>query len=168
MFRVNSYQAVLRVLLASAGLMVCGAVAQDKPNDQQNQVNQDQKSAEKPAPDAASAAPAPAAQTQPAQSQATPTQATPTQSAQAQPAADAVDPLKRPNSEKQRAKNSRGLKQELSKTYKKWLDEDVSLDHHRRRARGLQAALQRRRTRQFHRGFLATPRPHSRHRRERI
>jgi GWxTD domain-containing protein len=125
MFRVNSYQAVLRVLLASAGLMVCGAVAQDKPNDQQNQVNQDQKSAEKPAPDAASAAPAPAAQTQPAQSQATPTQATPTQSAQAQPAADAVDPLKRPNSEKQRAKNSRGLKQELSKTYKKWLDEDV-------------------------------------------
>ena len=120
MFRVNSYQAVLRVLLASAGLMVCGAVAQDKPNDQQNQVNQDQKSAEKPAPDAASAAPAPAAQTQPAQSQ-----ATPTQSAQAQPAADAVDPLKRPNSEKQRAKNSRGLKQELSKTYKKWLDEDV-------------------------------------------
>ncbi|MGA2345244.1 MAG: GWxTD domain-containing protein [Candidatus Sulfotelmatobacter sp.] len=105
--------------------MVCGAVAQDKPNDQQNQVNQDQKSAEKPAPDAASAAPAPAAQTQPAQSQATPTQATPTQSAQAQPAADAVDPLKRPNSEKQRAKNSRGLKQELSKTYKKWLDEDV-------------------------------------------
>ena len=126
MFRVNSYQAVLRVLLASAGLMVCGAVAQDKPNDQQNQVNQDQKSAEKPAPDAASAAPAPAAQTQPAQSQATPTQATPTQSAQAQPAADAVDPLKRPNSEKQRAKNSRGLKQELSKTYKKWLDEDVS------------------------------------------
>jgi GWxTD domain-containing protein len=126
MFRVNSYQAVLRVLLASAGLMVCGAVAQDKPNDQQNQVNQDQKSAEKPAQDAASAAPASAAQTQPAQSQATPTQATPTQSAQAQPAADAVDPLKRPNSEKQRAKNSRGLKQELSKTYKKWLDEDVS------------------------------------------
>jgi GWxTD domain-containing protein len=125
MFRVNSYQAVLRVLLASAGLMVCGAVAQDKPNDQQNQVNQDQKSAEKPAQDAASAAPASAAQTQPAQSQATPTQATPTQSAQAQPAADAVDPLKRPNSEKQRAKNSRGLKQELSKTYKKWLDEDV-------------------------------------------
>jgi len=105
--------------------MVCGAVAQDKPNDQQNQVNQDQKSAEKPAQDAASAAPASAAQTQPAQSQATPTQATPTQSAQAQPAADAVDPLKRPNSEKQRAKNSRGLKQELSKTYKKWLDEDV-------------------------------------------
>jgi GWxTD domain-containing protein len=101
MFRVNSDQAVLRVLLVSVGLMVCGAVAQDKPD----QINQDQTSPEKPAQDTASAAPAPAAQ--------------------AQPAADAVDPLKRPTSEKQRQKNSRGLKQELSKTYKKWLDEDV-------------------------------------------
>ena len=111
MFRVNSYQAVLRVLLASVGLMVCGAVAQDQPI----QANQDQKSPEKPVQDTA-----PAAQTQPAQAQ-----ATPTQSAQAQPAAGAVDPLKRPTSEKQRAKNARGLKQELSKTYKKWLEEDV-------------------------------------------
>jgi len=91
--------------------MVCGAVAQDQPI----QANQDQKSPEKPVQDTA-----PAAQTQPAQ-----TQATPTQSAQAQPAAGAVDPLKRPTSEKQRAKNARGLKQELSKTYKKWLEEDV-------------------------------------------
>ena len=96
MFRVKSYQSVLRVLLVSAGLIVCGALAalaQDKP---------DQTSSEKPAQEAASTAPA-----------------------QAQPAADAVDPLKRPTSEKQRLKNSRGLKQELSKTYKKWLDEDV-------------------------------------------
>jgi len=96
MFRVKSYQCVLRVLLVSAGLIVCGALAalaQDKP---------DQTSPEKPAQEAASTAPA-----------------------QAQPAADAVDPLKRPTSEKQRLKNSRGLKQELSKTYKKWLDEDV-------------------------------------------
>ena len=96
MFRVKSYQSVLRVLLVSAGLIVCGALAalaQDKP---------DQTSPEKPAQEAASTAPA-----------------------QAQPAADAVDPLKRPTSEKQRLKNSRGLKQELSKTYKKWLDEDV-------------------------------------------
>jgi GWxTD domain-containing protein len=100
MFRVKSYQAV-RVLLVSVGLMVCGALAQDKPI----QGSPDPASPEKPAQDAASAAPA--------------------QSAQAQPAADAVDPLKRPTSEKQRQKNSRGLKQELSKTYKKWLDEDV-------------------------------------------
>ena len=44
--------------------------------------------------------------------------------AQNQPA-DAVDPLKRPVTEKERKKNSKALKQELSKPYKKWLDEDV-------------------------------------------
>ena len=43
---------------------------------------------------------------------------------QAQPT-DAVDPLKRPTNEKQRKKNQKALKQELSKPYKKWLDEDV-------------------------------------------
>jgi GWxTD domain-containing protein len=36
-----------------------------------------------------------------------------------------VDPLKRPISEKQKKENARALKQELSKTYKKWLDQDV-------------------------------------------
>jgi len=36
-----------------------------------------------------------------------------------------VDPLKRPISEKQKKENAKALKQELSKTYKKWLDEDV-------------------------------------------
>ncbi|HXZ41688.1 MAG TPA: GWxTD domain-containing protein [Terriglobales bacterium] len=36
-----------------------------------------------------------------------------------------VDPLKRPVSEKQKKENAKSLKQELSKTYKKWLDEDV-------------------------------------------
>lgn len=93
MFRVSSYQAVLRILLISGGLLVGGAVAQDQP---------DQKSTDKPAPDSAGAA-----------------------QAQAQPA-DAVDPLKRPANEKQRKKNQRALKQELSKPYKKWLEEDVA------------------------------------------
>lgn len=37
----------------------------------------------------------------------------------------AVDPLKRPLTEKQKKENAKALKQELSKTYKKWLDEDV-------------------------------------------
>jgi len=101
MFRVSSYQAVPRILLVFAGLLVCGAVAQD----QAGQANQDQKSAAKPAQDTAGAAP-----TQPA--------------AQAQPA-DAADPLKRPVTEKQRKKNERAFKQEVSKTYKKWLEEDV-------------------------------------------
>lgn len=36
-----------------------------------------------------------------------------------------VDPLKRPLNEKQKKRNAKALKQELSKTYKKWLDEDV-------------------------------------------
>ncbi|HEV2113251.1 MAG TPA: GWxTD domain-containing protein, partial [Terriglobales bacterium] len=37
-----------------------------------------------------------------------------------------VDPLKRPISEKQRKSNEKSLHQELEKTYKKWLDEDVT------------------------------------------
>jgi GWxTD domain-containing protein len=36
-----------------------------------------------------------------------------------------ADPLKRPPSEKQRKSNAKALKQELGKSYKKWLDEDV-------------------------------------------
>ena len=36
-----------------------------------------------------------------------------------------VDPLKRPIGEKQKKENAKALKQELGKTYKKWLDEDV-------------------------------------------
>jgi GWxTD domain-containing protein len=38
----------------------------------------------------------------------------------------AVDPLKRPVSEKQKKENAKSLRQELGKTYKKWLDEDVA------------------------------------------
>jgi GWxTD domain-containing protein len=36
-----------------------------------------------------------------------------------------VDPLRRPLTDKQKKQNSKSLKIELSKTYKKWLDEDV-------------------------------------------
>src|SRR5713226_5667795 len=36
-----------------------------------------------------------------------------------------TDPLKRPIPEKQRKANAKALKIELSKTYRKWLDEDV-------------------------------------------
>jgi GWxTD domain-containing protein len=43
---------------------------------------------------------------------------------QTQPA-DATDPLKRPPSEKQKKQQKRNLNIELSKTYKKWLNEDV-------------------------------------------
>ncbi len=43
----------------------------------------------------------------------------------AEKASQETDPLKRPLTEKQRKQNSKSLKIELSKTYKKWLDEDV-------------------------------------------
>ena len=36
-----------------------------------------------------------------------------------------ADPLKCPISEKQKKKNARSLRNELTKVYKKWLDEDV-------------------------------------------
>ena len=36
-----------------------------------------------------------------------------------------ADPLKRPISEKQQKQQQKALKQEISKVYKKWLDEDV-------------------------------------------
>ena len=51
-----------------------------------------------------------------------------TDSAEASGATQATpdsDPLKRPISEKQRKENAKSLKQEISKTYRKWLDEDV-------------------------------------------
>src|SRR6266567_1129377 len=110
MFRVGSYQALLRILFVCVGLLLGGAAAQNQP---------DQKSTDKPGNDAAPAQSQPA-QAEPAQAQ--PAQAQP---AEAQPADDAVDPLKRPANEKLKKRNQRALKQELSKPYKKWLDEDV-------------------------------------------
>ncbi len=50
--------------------------------------------------------------------------ASPTPGGQASPTAG-TDPLKRPLTDKQRRDNAKSLKQELGKTYKKWLDEDV-------------------------------------------
>jgi GWxTD domain-containing protein len=41
------------------------------------------------------------------------------------PQGSPTDPLKRPIPEKQKQKNAKALKIELSKTYRKWLDEDV-------------------------------------------
>ncbi len=46
-------------------------------------------------------------------------------SAPAQSGNQQVDPLKRPLNEKQKKANAKALKQELSSTYKKWLNEDV-------------------------------------------
>src|SRR5450432_2895588 len=96
MFRVDSFQATFRMfLIASLVLAASGAVAQDKSQAQ--------------APtDAATKDSAASAQDKP----------------QDRPQ-DAVDPLKRPTDEKLKKKNAKALKIELSKPYKKWLDEDV-------------------------------------------
>jgi len=50
---------------------------------------------------------------------------TATQSTSTTPASQDSDPLKRPLTDKQKKQNAKSLKIELSKTYKKWLDEDV-------------------------------------------
>jgi len=104
MFRVAFYRTI-HVLLFSFLVLVSIAVAQDAAKDQSKdqpkdeiQAQQDQK-----------AAPGKAA----------------TASAQAQPA-DAVDPLTRPNNEKLKKAQKKALKIELTKPYKKWLDEDVA------------------------------------------
>jgi len=101
MFRV-AYSCFLRVLLVSSlGLLASAAVAQDSTSSKDQPKDQ-------------------------AQSQIDPTTADKSsKDAMGQQPADAVDPLKKPVSEKQRKKNERALKQELSKPYKKWLDEDV-------------------------------------------
>ncbi|HET9307974.1 MAG TPA: GWxTD domain-containing protein [Candidatus Sulfotelmatobacter sp.] len=101
MFRV-AYRSILRVLLVSSlGLLASAAVAQDSTSSKDQPKDQ-------------------------AQSQIDPKTADKTsKDAQGQQPADAVDPLKKPVTEKQRKKNERALKQELSKPYKKWLDEDV-------------------------------------------
>jgi GWxTD domain-containing protein len=101
MFRV-AYRSLLRVLLISSlGLLASAAVAQDSTSSKDQPKDQ-------------------------AQSQIDPKTADKTsKDAQGQQPADAVDPLKKPVTEKQRKKNERALKQELSKPYKKWLDEDV-------------------------------------------
>ena len=95
MFRVASFQTALRILLISSLGLAASGAI---------------------AQDSAAPTPAPADQKAVDPSAKTTSAATPQ---------DATDPLKRPTNEKQKKKNERALKQELSKPYKKWLDEDV-------------------------------------------
>ena len=100
MFRLASYQSLFRFfLLLSLGFLACGAVAQDSPKDAAKDQPQDVKASD---------------------NSGQITSATP-----AQQPAQTADPLKRPTDEKQKKRNQKALKQELSKPYKKWLDEDV-------------------------------------------
>jgi len=98
MSRVAWNQLFLRVLLVSVALVTSGALAQN--TDSQDQKPADTTATDKSAKDTASASPP-------------------------QPSDQAQDPLKRPPNAKQKKKNERALKVELSKPYKKWLDEDV-------------------------------------------
>jgi GWxTD domain-containing protein len=111
MFRVALNKAVLRTLLVFAGLLVGGAFAQTQPA--LDQPAQDQPTLAQPTP----------AKDQ-ASEKATDNPQASAGAASAQ-APDAVDPLKRTINEKQKKKNERAFKQEVSKTYKKWLEEDV-------------------------------------------
>jgi GWxTD domain-containing protein len=111
MFRVALNKAVLRTLLVFAGLLVGGAFGQTQPA--LDQPAQDQPTLAQPTP----------AKDQ-ASEKATDTPQASAGAASAQ-APDAVDPLKRTINEKQKKKNERAFKQEVSKTYKKWLEEDV-------------------------------------------
>jgi GWxTD domain-containing protein len=102
MFRV-AYRTLFLCLLICLGLLASAAVAQDSSQAKDSATDpKDQ-----------------------AQSQSSQKPADKANAAQGQQPADAVDPLKKPVTEKQRKKNERALKQELSKPYKKWLDEDV-------------------------------------------
>jgi GWxTD domain-containing protein len=99
MFRLFFYRTLQIALISVVALVASAAVAQDSPKDPAKDQPKDEPQANQ-----QSAEKGAAAQTQ---------------------APDAVDPMKRPQDEKLRKKNAKALKQELSKPYKKWLDEDV-------------------------------------------
>jgi GWxTD domain-containing protein len=100
MFRLSFHRTLQVALISVVGFMASVAVAQDPPKDPPKDQSKDELQPSQQSADKAA-------------------------TAQAQPA-DAVDPLKRPQNEKQRKKNAQALKHELTKTYKKWLDEDVA------------------------------------------
>src|SRR5437660_2486214 len=100
MFRLCFHRTLQFTLILILGFMASVAVAQDPPKEQPKEQTKDE--------------------LQPSQ-QSADKAATP----QSQPA-DAVDPLKRPQNEKQRKQNAQALKVELTKTYKKCMDEDVA------------------------------------------
>jgi GWxTD domain-containing protein len=115
MFRYGSHQAFLRIslLLVFLALITSGALAQDSGKDQGQDQIQDQaknpttgQSADPKAADSAAAADS----------------ATPSQG---QSSDQSVDPMRRPPNEKQKKNQKKALKVELSKPYKKWLEEDV-------------------------------------------
>ena len=115
MFRVASYRTIFWFsLIASITLLASAATAQEPSQQAQSQASQPKDELQAQQDQNAKDSKASKASDKNSKDAA----------AQNQPA-DAVDPLKRPVNEKERKKNAKALKQELSKPYKKWLDEDV-------------------------------------------
>src|SRR5580692_6737176 len=94
--RFSLFSAILIAMLAGAGTVAAGAQA---------------------------ATPQPGTPSQPSTAQSSPAASAPATAPQTQQ--DNQDPLKRQLSDKERFKQQKALHQELSETYKKWLDEDV-------------------------------------------
>jgi len=95
MFRVASYQAVLRILFVSLAFLVAGAVAYGQADPKSTD-----KSSDKSSKDTAAAS-------------------------QVQPVEDAPDPLKRPIDAKKKKQQMKDYSKEIKGSYKKWLEEDV-------------------------------------------
>jgi len=106
----------LRILMVFTLALAVAALAQDSSSSPSNSPSKDQAAKDQ-------ANEQPQAQQDPKAS-GNPAKDSAAASSQA-PAQDVVDPLKRSVNEKQRKKNERAFKQEVSKVYKKWLDEDV-------------------------------------------
>jgi GWxTD domain-containing protein len=115
MFRYGSHQAFLRIslLLVFLALIISGALAQDSGKDQGQDQIQDQ---------AKNPTTGQSADPKSADSAAAADSATPSQG---QSSDQSVDPMRRPPNEKQKKNQKKALKVELSKPYKKWLEEDV-------------------------------------------
>jgi len=115
MFRYGSHQAFLRIslLLVFLALITSGALAQDSGKDQGQDQIQDQ---------AKNPTTGQSADPKSADSAAAADSATPSQG---QSSDQSVDPMRRPPNEKQKKNQKKALKVELSKPYKKWLEEDV-------------------------------------------
>jgi|CZKH01.1.fsa_nt_gi GWxTD domain-containing protein len=110
MVRVGSrYLSSLCILAVASGLAVPARAQSDKP------------AASSPASSSAPASSTPSSGTPSSSTQGSSATVT---SSQAQPT-DEIDPLKRKPNEKQKKQQKASLKIELSKTYKKWLNEDV-------------------------------------------
>jgi GWxTD domain-containing protein len=124
MFRVASYQVILRALLVSTVSVALSAFAQDTQNQAtQNQATQNQATQNSATP------------SQPTPTQATPDQkaadkastpvAVPAEAAQTQPKDVAPDPLHRSIDAKKKKQQMKDYSKEIKGPYKKWLDEDV-------------------------------------------